>query len=361
VSGSTTSFAYDGDDTRASATSGGTTTPYLWDRLSGLPLLVGDGSQSYLHAGGVVGSVDGAGAASYALTDGIGSVRGRTDGAGAVVGSSDYDAFGVVRASSGTGGIFGFAGEQTESATGQLYLRARYYAPGLGRFLSVDPEFPGGGGTQGYNPYPYAGNNPGTWGDPSGRNPACLAAVVTGPFAPATFTLCEVITVAVVAIAAGGVAVCAANASECIPRALPKEDDEPWLEPVPAPTAGVPTPVSTPWGDVVTPSEPQPQPAPVTPTPTPQPPIYVYRKGNWNLSTLTPRPEDEGRLSTWTSLDPRGLPGFFKPGDKYFAINTVPLPKDRVIYDNEPLDHVSIVNVDPAILLSVSVPGRIPK
>jgi hypothetical protein len=48
-------------------------------------------------------------------------------------------------------------------------LRARYYAPGSGRFLSADTVDPSGPGTQGYNRYAYAGNNPATLTDPSGH------------------------------------------------------------------------------------------------------------------------------------------------------------------------------------------------
>lgn len=44
------------------------------------------------------------------------------------------------------------------------YYRARYYDPGLGRFLSEDPIGPEAAG----NPYHYAENNPQAWVDPFG-------------------------------------------------------------------------------------------------------------------------------------------------------------------------------------------------
>lgn len=47
------------------------------------------------------------------------------------------------------------------TGTGLQYLRARYYDPQTGRFLSRDP-LPGG------HPYAYAGNNPVRYVDPSG-------------------------------------------------------------------------------------------------------------------------------------------------------------------------------------------------
>jgi RHS repeat-associated protein len=158
--GQTTTYAYDGDDIRTGKTSGGATTPYVWDREAGLPLLVDDGSQGYVHAGGVLAGIDGAGAATWTLADGLGSVRGRADGTGALVGTRDYDVYGAPRSSTGVGGTFGFAGEQTDPETGQYHLRARQYAPGLGRFLSLDSVVPNAPGTQGFNPYAYAANNP---------------------------------------------------------------------------------------------------------------------------------------------------------------------------------------------------------
>jgi len=132
-------------------------------------MLVDDGTQRYLHAGGVLAGIDASNNAAYPLLDGLGSVRGRTDGTGALVGTANYDAFGAIRSQTGAGGTFGFAGEQRDAETGLTYLRARMYSPGLGRFLSRDTVSPNAPGTQGYNPYAYAANNPTTWTDPSGH------------------------------------------------------------------------------------------------------------------------------------------------------------------------------------------------
>ena len=64
-----------------------------------------------------------------------------------------------MRSHSGSSGTeFTFTGEQNDP-NGLEYLRARYYDPATGRFLSRDPL---GGG------YPYAGGNPANMADPSG-------------------------------------------------------------------------------------------------------------------------------------------------------------------------------------------------
>ena len=62
-----------------------------------------------------------------------------------------------------------FTGEQRDSGSNLYYLRARYYDPSIGRFLSKDP-LPMG------NVYAYAGNNPVNFVDPSGLCPPTLCA-----------------------------------------------------------------------------------------------------------------------------------------------------------------------------------------
>ncbi len=60
-------------------------------------------------------------------------------------------------------GSFGLTG-----MNGLYYLRARYYDPAIGRFLTRDP-LPGSAlAPQSLNPYPYVGNNPVNRVDPSG-------------------------------------------------------------------------------------------------------------------------------------------------------------------------------------------------
>lgn len=166
VGGTTVDYTYAGDDLRASATVGSTTTSYLWDRETGLAELLDDGTTSYLQTGqGLLAEVDASNDATYPLADALGSVRTRTDGTGAVVGAAEYDAFGNLRSSSGTQGTMGWTGELRDPTTGLTYLRARDYAPGVGRFLTRDTVNPSGPGTQGYNVYAYAGNNPVTLTD----------------------------------------------------------------------------------------------------------------------------------------------------------------------------------------------------
>ena len=70
-----------------------------------------------------------------------------------------------------------YRGEQYDSDLGLYYLRARYYNPATGRFLSRDPLDPQPFGPDGYpiNPsslhkYLYAGGDPINASDPTGRD-----------------------------------------------------------------------------------------------------------------------------------------------------------------------------------------------
>jgi len=59
---------------------------------------------------------------------------------------------------------FRYCGEYYDSEINQIYLRARYYSPNLGRFTQSDPAM-----ADGYNWYVYCGNNPTMYFDPSGE------------------------------------------------------------------------------------------------------------------------------------------------------------------------------------------------
>jgi RHS repeat-associated protein/uncharacterized repeat protein (TIGR01451 family) len=149
-------YVYDAADVRTGVDGQG----QVWDR-NGLPTLISDGADTYLHTG--------AGATrtgtSWHLADALGSVRNTTDNAGAVTASQSYTAFG--ERLTGTS-EFGYAGQQHDP-TGLQHLRARQYQPALGRFTAVDHVQPGASGTPGWNLYGYAGSNPTTFADPSGQ------------------------------------------------------------------------------------------------------------------------------------------------------------------------------------------------
>ena len=166
-------YAYDGDGLRASKTVGGVTTAFTWDASGGLPLAVKVGTTSVVYGpGGLpLQQVASDGTTHWFFHDQLGSARALTSSAGAVVGTWAYDPYGSVVASSGTATTaFGFTGEYTDAETGFVYLRARYYDPATGQFLSRDPLV-----SQTGEPYGYVGGNPLNDSDPSGLcwGPGC--------------------------------------------------------------------------------------------------------------------------------------------------------------------------------------------
>ncbi len=85
---------------------------------------------------------------------------------GEVQNSYTYDIYGEPTVTSSLANEFDFAGQQTDGSTGLQYLRARYYDPAAGVFLSREPleRLPGWMG----NPFGYAGANPARYLDPTG-------------------------------------------------------------------------------------------------------------------------------------------------------------------------------------------------
>jgi RHS repeat-associated protein len=94
------------------------------------------------------------------------------DSEGQVSLAQSYDPFGVPFEASGSGASdFGYTGEWWDSYTELLFLRARYYDPAVGRFLSEDTKPGIAYLPKSLNIYAYGWNNPVSFTDPSGLQP----------------------------------------------------------------------------------------------------------------------------------------------------------------------------------------------
>jgi len=169
---------YNGDGLRVRArtfVSGRRDDDFVWDVGAGLPVVLQDtltpqsGSPTtttYLYGLGLVLETVGSNSYFY-LSDGLGSTTELTDTSATVQNAYQYDVWGSLRATSGsTANQFEFAGQQTDhnANRGLQYLRARYYDPSLGRFISRDPlPFS--------NRYSYGLDNPTNVADPYGAFP----------------------------------------------------------------------------------------------------------------------------------------------------------------------------------------------
>jgi len=173
VASTTTTFAYNGDGLRDSRTSGGGTVAFTWDIASSIPEVIDDGSNKYILGLGRIAQIDALGNTYYYLADGLGSTMALVTFNGTVANTYDHDVFGAVRSSTGSQpNDFKFTGEQWDASTGLEYLRARYYDPAAGSFISRDSY--GGSASQplSQNRFAYAEGNPISNTDPSGM---CIA------------------------------------------------------------------------------------------------------------------------------------------------------------------------------------------
>jgi len=185
--GTTTSaYTYNGDGLRMAKKVGTTTTAFAWDLAEGLPLTIQAGATSYLTGpGGLpLEQVNGTSVLYYSQ-DQLGSTRLLTNAVGNVAGRYTYDPYGSV--ASHIGGAttpFGYAGQYTDPETGLIYLRARYYDPATGQFLTRDPAV-----ATTHEPYVYAGDSPTNATDPTGRQ-ALPGGILPGSEPPSNLQMC---------------------------------------------------------------------------------------------------------------------------------------------------------------------------
>ena len=164
--GTLASFAY-GFGRRLAKTVNGATTQFLYDDLDIAQQITPEGATSYLRSLAIDETLDltTADGAFLFIADALGSTVAVTDPAGGVVTEYTYEPFGATTATTpGVPNPFQFTGRENDGLAGLYYYRARYYHPGLQRFIAEDPI----GLVAGTNLYSYANNNPVNFTDPLG-------------------------------------------------------------------------------------------------------------------------------------------------------------------------------------------------
>ena len=167
--GNNVTYSYNGLGDRLRETVNGNITTFTMDLNAGLPQALSDGTHAYIYGNGRIAQVSGTGT-EYFLGDALGSVRQLTNASGAITYAKAYDPYGVVTTTSGSSqSAYGYTSESTSNNL--VYLRARHYAPSMGRFLTQDTWAGNANMPMSYNAWLYVYANPINLTDPSGHDP----------------------------------------------------------------------------------------------------------------------------------------------------------------------------------------------
>jgi len=165
---SVSSYQYNGLGDRLQETVNGSTTTFTMDLNTGLTQALSDGTNTYVYGLGRIAQVNTV--TEYFLSDALGSVRQMTNASGAITYTKAYDPYGMVTSTSGASSTaYGYTNEYTSQ--GLVYLRARMYAPGMGRFLTRDTWGGDYNRPLSLNRWMYVEGNPVNLTDPTGRFP----------------------------------------------------------------------------------------------------------------------------------------------------------------------------------------------
>jgi RHS repeat-associated protein len=163
-------YTYNGAGLRMSKSVGGNIPRrFAWDMAQTLPLLLADGETQFIYGpnGRPLEQVGADGRVLWFHQDQLGSTRALTNNSGKKLVSYRYSAFGqrLPRTPGKEPATpLLFAGQYTDAESGFQYLRARYYDPATGQFLTRDPL-----ASITRQPYLYANGDPVNRTDPTGK------------------------------------------------------------------------------------------------------------------------------------------------------------------------------------------------
>ena len=178
----TASYTYGISGLRDSKTVNGVTTTHIW---SGSQIVVDYTahytSTVYIRGTSLAAAFDwdegSKGDCRFYIQNAHGDVVNLTNADGEVTKKYTYDAFGVEKnIDDSDTNAFRYCGEYYDAETGTIYLRARYYNPGTGRFISRDSFAGRRSDPLSLNLYTYCRNNPIRYIDPSGHDAVEAAA-----------------------------------------------------------------------------------------------------------------------------------------------------------------------------------------
>ena len=175
----TASYKYNADGLRTSKTVDGKTINHIWDGNKQIVVDMDDSdwysAEVYVRGTNLLAKFSKQSGNvktdyQYYTQNVHGDVVNLTDSTGTVAKSYKYDAFGVEQnIDDSDSNAFRYCGEYYDAETGTIYLRARYYNPSTGRFISRDSYAGNTGAPLSLNLYTYCQNNPIIAIDPSGH------------------------------------------------------------------------------------------------------------------------------------------------------------------------------------------------
>ena len=175
----TASYAYNADGLRASKTVDGHTTKHIWDGNQNIIADITDNApytaNCYFFGAGITASYNFSGGIksdyNYYRKNAHGDVVNITNSSASNIRTYRYDAFGVEKnLDESDTNAFRYCGEYYDTETETIYLRARYYDPSIGRFISRDSYGGEAEDPLSLNRYTYCHNNPILNIDPTGHS-----------------------------------------------------------------------------------------------------------------------------------------------------------------------------------------------
>ena len=164
---SSAQYQYNANGLRTKKTVNGQSTGFIWNGTNlAAEKMNGQIKNTYTYDITGIHSTNQNGTIGIYQKNPHGDITSIVDSSGTKLNTYDYDAFGNEAINEETvANPFRYCGEYYDNESGNIYLRARYYNPGTGRFINEDPI------RYSTNWYIYGNNNPLQYVDPSGLKP----------------------------------------------------------------------------------------------------------------------------------------------------------------------------------------------
>jgi len=163
-------YTYNADGLRTTKTVNGAETRHIWSGANIIFEMSSIDEVQYIRGINLICMDDGTTESFYMFNAHGDVVHLTSSSTGAITKDYTYDAFGIEEnPDSADQNPFRYCGEYFDKSSNTYYLRARYYNPAIGRFISEDTYWGDSADPLSLNLYIYCANNPIVFWDPSGH------------------------------------------------------------------------------------------------------------------------------------------------------------------------------------------------